>query len=166
MIPEIETDRLILRGPKPEDLPVYESFFTDEKASAGYGGPRTAGQAWRNLALDIGHWTLRGYGRWAVIEKQSGEMVGSCGLWWPQGYPRSELTWWIISSARRKGYAKEASIAAIQHGYNDLGWSIVETHMKDDNHAARHLVESLGGTVIARESFPDGLERNIYKLPQ
>ncbi|GAB5454375.1 MAG: hypothetical protein Hens2KO_06040 [Henriciella sp.] len=93
-------------------------------------------------------------------------MIGGCGLWWPHEYPRSELTWWIVPNARKKGYAREASVAAINFGYEVLGWSLVETHMNDENVAARRLAESLGGTVMARETFPDGLTRDVLKLPR
>lgn len=165
MIPEIETERLILRGPVASDFPVYREFFADAEASAFYGGPLDADKAWRVLATDLGHWGLRGYGRWAVIDKSSGRMVGGCGLWWPEGYPRSELTWWIVPQARRHGYAFEASCAAVRFGYRTLGWSLVETHMNDENAAAKHLAEKLGGSIIVRELFPDGLERNVYALP-
>lgn len=164
-IPVLTTDRLVLRGPTSEDFPVYEAFFADAHASAAYGGPLNTSDAWRVLATDLGHWELRGYGRWAVSLKSSGKMIGGCGLWWPHGYPRSELTWWIIPDARKKGYAREASIAAINFGYEVLGWSLVETHMNDENIAARRLAESLGGAVIARETFPDGLTRNVFQLP-
>ena len=51
-------------------------------------------------------------------------------------------------------------------GYQTLGWSLVETHMKDDNEPARRLAEKLGGEVIARELFPDGLTRSVYALPR
>lgn len=165
MIPTIETERLILRGPIAEDFAVYRDFFADAEASAGYGGPLDAGRAWRVLAADLGHWALRGFGRWSVIDKASGAMVGGCGLWWPEGWPRSELTWWIVPAARRRGHALEASRAAIRFGYRDLGWPLVETHMQDRNDPVRRLVEKLGGTVLARASFPDGIERNIYALP-
>lgn len=165
MIPTLETDRLILRTPQESDFSVYRDFFADAEASSLYGGPMGADRAWRVLATDLGHWMLRGYGRWSVIEKAGGRMVGGCGLWWPEGYPRSELTWWIIPSARRHGYALEASKAAVRFGYRTLGWSLVETHMKDENVAARRLAEKLDGVVLARELFPDGLERDIYALP-
>jgi [ribosomal protein S5]-alanine N-acetyltransferase len=165
-IPKIETERLLLRGPMAEDFAVYRDFFADADASAFYGGPMEAERAWRVLATDLGHWALRGYGRWSIIEKQTGDMIGGCGFWWPEGYPRSELTWWIIPSARRHGYALEASRAAISFGYATLGWSLVETHMNDENAAARLLAEKLGGTIIKREKFPDGLERDIYQLPR
>lgn len=164
MIPAITTARLILRGPEAADFPVYRDFFADADASAFYGGPMEADRAWRVLATDIGHWALRGYGRWSIIDRATGKMVGGCGLWWPDGYPRSELTWWIIPEARRNGFALEASKAAINFAYDHLGWDLVETHMNDDNKAAHLLAQRLGGTVIVRERFPDGLERDIYAL--
>jgi [ribosomal protein S5]-alanine N-acetyltransferase len=92
-------------------------------------------------------------------------MLGGCGLWWPEGYPRSELTWWIIPSARRQGYALEASRAAIRFAYDVLEWPLVETHMNDDNVAARELVLKLGGALLVRETFPDGLTRDVFTLP-
>lgn len=165
-IPEIQTERLLLRGPQSGDFPVYRDFFADAAASEFYGGPLEADRAWRVLATDLGHWRLRGYGRWSVVERASGTMVGGCGLWWPEGYPRSELTWWIVPAARRHGYAREASLAAIRFGYEVLGWNLVETHMNDENLAARALVERLGGTVLLRERFSDGLDRDVFALPR
>ncbi|WP_430443582.1 GNAT family N-acetyltransferase [Sphingorhabdus contaminans] len=165
-IPTLNTERLALRAPIGEDYPVYRDFFADAEASHFYGGPLDADRAWRVLATDLGHWALRGYGRWSIVEKATGRMVGGCGLWWPEGYPRSELTWWIIPAARRNGYALEASRAAISFGYARLGWDMVETHMNDDNIAARKLVEKLGGSIFMRETFPDGLARDIFRLPR
>lgn len=164
--PELVSDRLLLRLPVAADFPVYRDFFADPDASAHYGGPLEAGQAWRVLAADLGHWALRGYGRWSVIERATGAMVGGCGLWWPEAWPRSELTWWIIPSARRRGLALEASRLVIAFAYDRLGWPLVETHMNDENVAARQLAERLGGTIIAREAFPDGCQRNIFALPR
>ncbi|MEP3226523.1 MAG: GNAT family N-acetyltransferase [Parasphingorhabdus sp.] len=163
--PELNTERLLLRALDNGDYPVYRDFYADPDASAAYGGPLEPGLAWRRLALDIGHWALRGYGMWAVIDRKTNLMVGGCGLFWPEEYPRSELTWWIVPAARRKGIALEASKAVINFGYDVLKWELVETHMNDDNSAARKLAEKLGGTIIAREEFPDGLSRNIYALP-
>jgi RimJ/RimL family protein N-acetyltransferase len=165
-IPTLTTERLVLRAPEAADFPVYRDFFGDAEASHFYGGPMEADRAWRVLATDLGHWALRGYGRWSIVEKASGAMVGGCGLWWPEAYPRSELTWWIIPSARRNGYAIEASRAAVRFGYDTLGWELVETHMNDENVAARLLAQKLGGVKILRERFPDGVERDIFALPR
>lgn len=51
-IPDLMTDRLILRGPTPKDFPVYERFFADDRASAAYGGPLKATDAWRVLSAE------------------------------------------------------------------------------------------------------------------
>jgi len=163
-IPTLETERLLLRAPREDDFPIYRAFFADAKASRFYGGPLGDGQAWRVLASDLGHWALRGHGRWSIELKASGHMIGGCGLWWPSGWPRSELTWWIIPPARRKGYAVEASRAAIRFAHETLGWPLVETHTDDNNAAARALIAKLGGSLIAREAFPDGQWRNVYAL--
>lgn len=164
-IPTLETERLFLRAPASEDFPIYRAFYSDPEASAFYGGPLPPALAWRKLAGDIGHWALRGFGMWTVVERSGGRTVGGCGIVWPEGWPRHELTWWIVPQARRRGYAAEASRAAIDWAYGSLGWEQVETHMKDDNIPARLLAEKLGGSVIARETFPDGISRNIYMLP-
>ncbi len=71
----------------------------------------------------------------------------------------------MLPEFRGKGYATEASKAAISHAYDDLGWSEVETYMNDDNVEARSLVLKLGGIKQRRTQFPDGLERDIYLLP-
>ncbi|WP_428410208.1 GNAT family N-acetyltransferase [Hyphococcus sp.] len=164
-IPTLQTDRLTLRAPSKDDFSIYHDFYADEDASAAYGGPLPAHLAFRKLAADLGHWPLRGYGMWSLEERDSGEMIGGAGLVWPEGWPRSELTWWIIPSARRKGYALEASRAVIAYAYDKLNWAQVETHMNDDNDAARKLALKLGGKVIAREQFPDNHTRDVYHLP-
>jgi RimJ/RimL family protein N-acetyltransferase len=166
LIPTLQTPRLILRPPAAGDFPVYRDFYADAEASRLYGGPLEPALAWRKLAVDIGHWHLRGFGMWSVAVRNSGAMVGSCGIVWPEGWPRHELTWWIAPAARRNGYALDASRAAIAWAYDSLGWDRVETHMDDVNIPARRLAGKLGGAVIARESFPDGIVRHVYALPR
>ncbi|WP_150523714.1 GNAT family N-acetyltransferase [Roseibium sediminis] len=164
-IPSLQGDRIILRAPQPADFGAVEAFFADPKASRFYGGPLSRLQAWRSFAAQIGHWALRGYGVWMIEEKQSGQALGACGFYWPEGWPRRELTWWLLPEARGKGIASEASCLAIRHAYDVYRWDLVETHMKDENEAARALVHRLGGELMARERFPDGFARNVYRLP-
>lgn len=165
-IPSLQTTRLRLRAPQDSDSSAYEKFYADAEASSFYGGPKSQHEAWNKLARDLGHWSLRGYGPWVLERQEDGAVVGACGLVWPKGWPRSELTWWIAPEARRQGFAKEASRAAISFGYDVLKWDLVQTHMRDENLAAKALVLSLGGVPITRESFPDGFARDIYELPR
>ena len=164
-IPQLRTRRLLLQAPAEQNFEVYRRFYADPEASFFYGGPLQADAAWRRLACDLGHWALRGFGMWSVVEHATARMVGACGIVWPEGWPRHELTWWIAPDARRRGYAFEASQAAIAWAYGSLGWQQVETHMDDDNAPARALANKLGGIVTSRELFPDGFVRSIYTLP-
>ncbi len=164
-VPTLETERFIMRPPSVEAFPHYEEFYTDADASRFYDGPMTVSEAWAALAMDIGYWQLQGFGVWVIEQKSDGRLLGGCGFWQDKGWPR-ELTWWLLPEARGKGNASEASRAAISHGYAVFGWDNIETYMDDDNEAARALVLRLGGVEDRRETFVDGEDRTIYRLPQ
>ncbi len=166
MIPSLETERLILRAPEAGDAAVHAAFYADAQGSGNYGGPLRPDQAWRRMAENVGHWHLRGFGLWMIQPKAGGDAVGGCGLWHPEGWPSHELTWWLMPAARGTGFATEASLAAIAWGYRALGWPDVETHMRDENLPARRLAERLGGVKVRRDIFPDGVARDVYRLPE
>jgi len=51
-------------------------------------GPPMAGhEAWRAFTGQGGHWSLRGFGMFAVMERASGDLVGIVGPWLPEGWP-------------------------------------------------------------------------------
>ncbi|MEM9531636.1 MAG: GNAT family N-acetyltransferase [Pseudomonadota bacterium] len=163
--PTLETPRLRLTAPGPHCEEAYDRFYTDADASAAYGGPISTPAAWSRLASDIGTWHLQGFGVWAVqMLESAADVVGVCGFWQGKGWPR-ELTWWLLPSARGKGVAFEASRAVVNHAYSIFGWSEVQTYMNDSNEPAKALVLRLGGEVVGRSDFPDGMERNTYRIP-
>ncbi|MFD1795665.1 GNAT family N-acetyltransferase [Paracoccus aurantiacus] len=163
MTADLTTARLTLRMPDARDHASYSAFFADAEASRFYGGPLLPYQAWERLAADIGHFMLKGFGRF-VIEKD-GQVIGGCGILDVDGWPGHELTWWLLPAARGQGIAQEASRAVLAWAGTELGWPRVETHFRDENTAARRLTESLGGTKQRRETFPDGIDRDIYAMP-
>ncbi|GAA6151761.1 GNAT family N-acetyltransferase [Pseudoteredinibacter isoporae] len=163
MISTVETERLKLLSPTADNFPVYEAFYGDAEASNMYGGPLSREQIWARLKADLGSWYLMGFGVWIVQEKETGDSIGTCGFWKGKDWPR-ELTWWLLPDARGKGFAREASIAAIRHAFDQWHWDCVETYMNDENTAARNLVERLGGQKVRRSEFPDGLYRDIYQF--
>ncbi len=165
LIPTLETSRLRLQPLSRESASAYEQFYTDAAASRLYGGPITAAAAWSRLSADIGSWYLQGFGVWAVQVKSISRCVGTCGFWQGLGWPQ-ELTWWVLPEFRGRGIAKEASLAAVAYAYESLGWPVVETYMNDENAAAKALVLSLGGQWARRQSFPDGLQRDVFVLPR
>ena len=78
-------------------------------------------EAWRRLAGVIGHWTLRGYGLWALEAKRDGSFVGWAGLWNPEGWPEPEVGWTLVPAAHGQGLATEAALRARAYAYHEFG---------------------------------------------
>ncbi|MEM6761039.1 MAG: GNAT family N-acetyltransferase [Pseudomonadota bacterium] len=142
-IPTLETDRLILRAPQIEDAPALAAFYASDR-SKYVGGPQTAELAWRTLAMEAGHWSLRGFGRWAVTEKGNETALGIVGLWHPAGFPEPELGWDLYDGATGKGYATEAGQAARAYAYDTLGWTTLISLIVPENTASRAVAQRLG----------------------
>ncbi len=143
--PTLQTDRLILRAPQLSDFEAVAAFYASPRSSF-VGGPISAELAWRSLAQEAGHWVLRGFGRWTVVEKATQKPVGIVGLWLPEGFPENELGWDLFDGATGKGYATEAGKAARNFAYNTLGWSTVISLIADGNDASRGVAKRLGAT--------------------
>jgi RimJ/RimL family protein N-acetyltransferase len=164
-IPTLTTERLTLRAPTPDDLGIYTAFNAVSDTLVGsYRGGKTPDEVESRLSRDIDHWS-KGFGMWLLV-LADGTVVGGAGLVHPDNWPSHELTWWLMPDQRRHGYATEASRAVIEFGYGTLGWSQVETHMRDENAGARRLAERLGGKIVRRDVFPDEVARDVFALPR
>jgi RimJ/RimL family protein N-acetyltransferase len=112
MIPTLETDRLRLRPWRAHDFEPMAAFYADERTARYIGGTIGREQAWRRLAAIVGHWSLSGFGLWAVEKRDDGRFVVYCGLWYPEGFPEIEVCWGLCYDSQRHGYATEAAARA------------------------------------------------------
>jgi RimJ/RimL family protein N-acetyltransferase len=108
----------------------------------GNGRPISRDEAWRQIAVFIGHWALRGYGLWAV--EADGSFIGRVGLWQPEGWPGLEVGWALARPYWGHGYATEAASAATKFAWTRLGASELISLIQPDNHASRRVAERLG----------------------
>ncbi len=164
-IPTLETERLILRAHSLDDMDAYAAFYASDHAKF-VGGPMTRELAWRNLALEAGHWLLRGFGRWAIEDKENGKWVGITGLWFPEGFPEHELGWDLAEHATGKGYATEAAAAARAYAYDTLGWSTLISLVADGNDASAAVAKRLGAQADGRFTHERFGEMTIYRHPK
>jgi RimJ/RimL family protein N-acetyltransferase len=143
--PVIETQRLRLRELREDDAAAYVRMCADPEVMRYVSGsPLAADDAWRQLAMLVGHWTLRGFGMWAV-ETRDGEFVGRVGLHFPLGWPEREIGWALARPCWGRGYAFEAAQAARDHAFRDLGWQRLVSYIHPDNARSIRLAERLGG---------------------
>jgi len=146
-IPSLNTERLLLRAFKKEDLDPFADLVADKEViqHATYDGKiMTRTQAWNWLCFMLGHWHMRGFGIWAVEEKSSGEMIGRIGLQFLDWFDDVELVWMLSKSAWGKGFATEGARAAINFGLNNLALPRVTALIRQENTSSIRLAERLG----------------------
>ncbi|MDD8022883.1 MAG: GNAT family N-acetyltransferase [Paracoccaceae bacterium] len=163
-IPVLETERLILRGPGPQDVAPFVAFYASDRAGF-VGGPCGAEPAWRMLAMEIGHWTLRGYGRWIAEDKATGAAVGMIGLFNPEGWPEPEIGWDLFNGFEGQGYATEAARAARRYAYDVLGLPTVISLMRVANTASARVAERLGARLEGQFTHERHGLMNIWRHP-
>jgi RimJ/RimL family protein N-acetyltransferase len=110
------------------------------------GKPLTRFQAWQGFSATVGHWALRGFGLFAVIEKQSGDFVGRIGPWHPEGWPGLEVGWTIRSKYWGRGFATEAAAMAIEFAFSNLRQEKVISLITEANVRSIRVAERLGET--------------------
>ena len=65
-VPTLTTERLTLRGWREDDLDAYAAIAADPEVMRFMGGPLDRADTWRQIAVFVGHWELRGHGLWVV----------------------------------------------------------------------------------------------------
>jgi RimJ/RimL family protein N-acetyltransferase len=162
-IPTIETRRLILRGPEPQDYPDFKATFTSYRARF-MGGPLNAYESWMLYAAEIGHWNIRGYGMWMIHDKDTDKTYGMAGGWKPSLWPEAEIAWVIWPDAAGHGFALEAADAARSYLYGHLGWGGAVSYIDPKNLDSIRLAERLGATKDKSAATIDGNDA-VYRHP-
>ncbi len=141
----LETERLILRQFREEDLDAYVEMVGDPEVMQYLGsGAMNRAEAWRNMAMILGHWRLRGFGMWAVEEKSGGAMIGRVGCWRPEGWPGLEVGWALRRSSWGRGFASEAARASLAAAFDLLGERHVISMIHGQNAASIRVAQRLG----------------------
>ena len=131
----IETPRLMLREMTAADRPDLCMILQDKEVMYAYNGPFSDEEVNGWLERQTGRYREWGYGLWAVVLKQTGEMIGQCGvtrqLW--NGEEMLEVGYLFRHSHWHQGYATEAARACMEYAFNILGASEVCSIIRDNN---------------------------------
>lgn len=147
-VPTLTTARLRMRELSNEHFDAFARLHADPEVMRFLGGaPLSREDAWRSMAVLVGHWRLRGFGMWAVEEIDTGAFVGRVGFLQPEGWPDFELGWTIGREHWGKGYATEAARRALDYAFRDMDRTHVISLIHPDNHRSIAVAERLGETV-------------------
>jgi RimJ/RimL family protein N-acetyltransferase len=152
---ELATDRLHLRAFREDDLDAYAAICADAEVMRYLGDGKTLDRAgaWRQIAMILGHWQLRGYGLWAVEERASRQLIGRVGFFNPDGWPGFELGWVLRRQSWGQGYATEGARRALAHAFGEMGRERVISLIYPANAASIRVAERLGETLDGRTNL-------------
>jgi RimJ/RimL family protein N-acetyltransferase len=157
MIPQLETERLIMRGPSAADFEPFARMMADPDVARYIApAPMERNDAWRALASAIGHWSLRGYGGWTVIRKTDGAFMGRVGMVHPEGWPGLEIGWTLDKPFWGKGYATEAASAAMRYAFLTQPVERLISNIDPENVASQAVALRLGEAKSERSSVRVG----------
>lgn len=158
----IETERLLLRPLRVEDVNVFVALHEDERVNQ-FVGAYSHQQALERLELIERQWAERGHGLCAVELKSSGEFIGRCGLNFWEVFEEVELGWTLKAEAWGRGYATEAARACTEWGFAALDSDYFTAMIRPGNTASVRVAERLGFTPL-REDELLGNPVTVYSL--
>lgn len=142
----IETERLLLREMTDDDfLALYKVLSnSDIMQHYPYAFDEDRVRGW--IQRNIKRYRELGFGLWAVCLKQTGEVIGDCGLTMQliNGEIKPEIGYHIRADKQRQGYAKEAAIAVRDWTFSNTPFNIVYSIMKYTNEPSAKTAMSYG----------------------
>lgn len=144
-----ETERLYLREMEQSDFDSLCQILKDEETMYAYEGAFDDSEVQEWLDSQISRYHKYGFGLWAVVLKETGEMIGQCGLTM-QPWKEEELLeigYLFQRSYWHKGYAAEAAKACKKYAFEVLNADAVCSIIRDTNIASQNVAIRNGMTV-------------------
>ena len=141
----LETPRLLLRPFAPGDARLVHAVYSDPEVMryVATGAMESIAVTERLLADYTAHQRRHGYSFWAVIERESGALIGDAGLYrTPAG--EVELGYTLGAAWWGRGYATEAASCWLATAFEDLGIEEVVALAEPANVASLRVLDKLG----------------------
>ena len=154
---ELRTERLLLRGWRPEDREPFAALNADEEVRRHF--PSTLDRATSDAEADRHAAALeeRGWGLWAVEVVGGDAFIGFIGLAPAPALapcaPAVEIGWRLARRAWGRGYAPEGATAVLAHAFEVLGLEEVVSFTAVANAPSRRVMEKIGMTRDPSDDF-------------
>lgn len=162
---QLETERILLRPFKPDDLEDFARITADPDVMKyiGNGQPLSRADAWRSMAMHLGHWQLKGFGMWATELKETGRLIGRIGLYYPESWPGLEVGWLLDRAYWGQGLAAEGGRAALDYAFQNLRADHVISIIQPENRGSIRVAEKIGER-FERKGIMNGTEVVFYGI--
>jgi RimJ/RimL family protein N-acetyltransferase len=160
----ISTPRLLLRELKSADAPALFEVLGDPETMRFYPRPYSREEVDEWIGRQIGRYAM-GAGLLGVVLRDSGTLIGDCGLVWQEveGVEEPEIGYHVHREHQGRGYATEAARAVRDYAFGTLGCDHVISMIRPENLASRRVAEK-NGLTVNRTIFWRGYDHCVYQL--
>jgi ribosomal-protein-alanine N-acetyltransferase len=119
----LETDRLILRPLREDDLDDLAALHADPDVTRFLSGsrPRSREEMAEKLHRAVEHWRRYGFGLFALLDREDGQFAVHCGVGYLHGLADAELSYTLARQSWGRGMATETVRAVLQHAFEVVG---------------------------------------------
>lgn len=175
---ELRTDRLLLRHWTPDDRAPFAALNDDPAVMEHFPSHLTREQSDAMADRISTFLDEHGWGLWAVEVAGTGRFVGFTGLSVPRFEadftPCVEVGWRLAREGWGHGYATEAAVASVEHGFGELGLDEIVAMVAPANQRSQNVTRKLGMTRDESADFdhpfvPEGSPGRrhwLFRLPR
>lgn len=160
----IETERLLLREFILDDAEKFYQLNLNPNVIRYTGNTAFKSIYEAKMFLEnYNDYKANGYGRWAVINKNSSEFIGWCGLKYCELENETDIGFRFFEEEWNKGYATESAAACLKYGFDKLKLNRIIGRAMKENAASIKVLKKIG-LVYETDCVFENKEAVIYKI--
>lgn len=145
--PQLETERLVLRGFSLADAPAVKRLAGAREVAAGtllIPHPYPAGAAEQWISGHPASWQAGDSATLAIERREDGALVGAISLGLEPDHDRGEIGYWVGTPYWGQGYCTEAARALLQFAFETLGLNRIHAYHFSNNSASGRVLQKVG----------------------
>ena len=153
-----QSERLLCRRWIPADFEPLLAVYSDPQAMrwVGDGQPITRSECKEWFIVTESNYAKRGYGMFALVERESGNVVGFAGLVHPGGQVEPEAKYALLRTHWGIGLATEAISHLLAYGSSAHGLQRIIATVAPGNLSSQRVLAKVGMSLAQRRSNEDG----------
>jgi ribosomal-protein-alanine N-acetyltransferase len=161
----LDTERLYLRELQPSDVDQMFEVLGDPETMRFYPDAKTRQETAAWIEWNRGSYGENGFGLWASILKETGKLIGDCGLTVQtvDGERFVEVGYHLNKGNWHQGFATEAALACRDHAFEGFGMDRLIALIRPENEPSWRLAERLGMSTW-RDTVRADLPHSVYAM--
>lgn len=159
-MPEFETENLLLRAFTEDDAPAFLKMISDPKVTKYTGqefDPKTplSGVIELMHIAPLGDYKKYGYGRHAIVDKSSRDVIGFTGLKYLEDLDKVDIGYRLLPEYWGRGLATESCLPMLSYGFESLKLDSIIGIAMPENLASCRILAKIGLQFIDERDYEE-----------